>query len=282
MQAIYFFLEYHLYKLLGISERIFAVNGAKMLLPLSPFVRGNDRRLNQKEPYTVRLLQEILKPGDTVIECGACLGEFSLLISRLIGSSGKLFSFEPMPNYRRFLQTNIQLNHLENIELVPLAVGLTNSRPIDVSVEDEASYTSISKLWDFKPKMQINSISSRAGLERVDVIALSDFVRSRGLKVNLLFTDIEGCETLVFQDLIQNWPREEWPMIYFESHQQIYGNEILKSIFDSFEVAGFRRRFITTNHFLLIPKELKGDGSAYLKYLHEIQSHQKERAELIP
>ena len=64
------------------------------------------------EPLTLNWLTNNLKPGDKVIEVGANIGAHSLTISRLIGSNGFLYAFEPT-NYA-FLKLN------KNFDLNPI------------------------------------------------------------------------------------------------------------------------------------------------------------------
>lgn len=59
-----------------------------------------------------------LKAGDTVIDCGAYIGEFTLYAARRVGASGKVIAFEPDPNIYRKLEANVRLNGLENIILI--------------------------------------------------------------------------------------------------------------------------------------------------------------------
>ena len=65
----------------------------------------------------------IVSPGDVVLECGAHHGCTAILLSRWVGSSGKVVCFEPMPANVEIIRKNIALNQLQNVTLVPAAVG---------------------------------------------------------------------------------------------------------------------------------------------------------------
>jgi len=64
-----------------------------------------------------------LKEGDTVIDVGANIGVTVLLFKKYIGASGKIYAFEPDPKVFGYLQSNIEMNKLENIHLFNCALG---------------------------------------------------------------------------------------------------------------------------------------------------------------
>ena len=70
-----------------------------------------------------RLLIEHLRPGDVFFDIGANVGFFSLVGSRLVGPSGKVYSFEPLPRNLNYLRRHIELNRIENVTVLPVAVA---------------------------------------------------------------------------------------------------------------------------------------------------------------
>ena len=75
------------------------------------------------EIKTVQLMRSLLKQGDTVIDVGANGGWFSLLTAKIVGPSGKVHAFEPLPQNQRRLQANMDKNGLKNISLHPVGAG---------------------------------------------------------------------------------------------------------------------------------------------------------------
>jgi len=55
--------------------------------------------------------------GTTVLDIGANVGFFSVLLSRLVGKSGHVHAFEPLPQNVGFLNQHIDLNQLNNISV---------------------------------------------------------------------------------------------------------------------------------------------------------------------
>ncbi len=69
------------------------------------------------------LFEEIVKEGNIVFDIGAHVGFYTLLSSVLVGNSGKVFSFEPLPRNLFYLREHIRINHLINVILFDSAVA---------------------------------------------------------------------------------------------------------------------------------------------------------------
>ena len=68
------------------------------------------------EPNVSRVFEELVKPGDSVIDLGANIGYHTLLLSKLVGASGKVIAVEALPElaaatkiWRRMFQSEEQL-----------------------------------------------------------------------------------------------------------------------------------------------------------------------------
>lgn len=68
-------------------------------------------------------LEQVLSPGKTFIDAGACYGIYSLVASRIVGSNGRVIAFEPAARAFRVLRQNIALNRLTNVLACPLALA---------------------------------------------------------------------------------------------------------------------------------------------------------------
>ena len=65
-----------------------------------------------------KILAERLHSGMVFYDLGANIGLFTLLAARLVGDSGKVFSFEPDPENAARLRRNIQRNGFANVTVV--------------------------------------------------------------------------------------------------------------------------------------------------------------------
>lgn len=68
------------------------------------------------------LAEADIKEGDTVIDCGACVGEFTLYAAKAAGKRGKVVAFEPDKNFFEKLERNILLNSIKNVILIEKGV----------------------------------------------------------------------------------------------------------------------------------------------------------------
>lgn len=77
------------------------------------------------EPNLSRWMSRRLRPGDVVVDVGANIGYFSLLASKLVGSTGRVMAFEALPSVCQRLEANLASNGVENVEVFRVALGDT-------------------------------------------------------------------------------------------------------------------------------------------------------------
>jgi len=136
------------------------------------------------EPDTLRILLNILEPGDIFVDVGANWGFFSLLAGHRVGNSGKVYAFEPNPEVFHDLQRHITETRLRNI--LPLRYAC-----FDTSADFELVL----------PRSRASGLGSivnknKQGSKRFTVrtVRLDEFFRSIGEKPSLIKVDAEGAE----------------------------------------------------------------------------------------
>ena len=86
-----------------------------------------------------------INQNDIVIDVGAHIGLFSLLVSQFC-KTGKIFSFEPIRENFDLFVSNLELNHIQNI--FPFNVGVSkNSGGLNLFLNDDQSAHSIFPKW---------------------------------------------------------------------------------------------------------------------------------------
>jgi len=127
-----------------------------------------------------QLLRSTLPAGAVVVDAGANIGIYSQFLSRCVGPTGVVHSFEPSPGNFRRLQSATR--NLENVRLSQAAVGECSGRSklylSDKLNVDHRTYTS-------------EGDSRRA--VPIDIIALDDYFKP-GQRVDLIKMDIQGYE----------------------------------------------------------------------------------------
>ncbi len=68
-------------------------------------------------------VRPLILPGQTVLDIGANFGVFTKLFSQLVGPSGTVIAFEPVPQTFRTLAAGIERFHLPNVQVVNKAVS---------------------------------------------------------------------------------------------------------------------------------------------------------------
>lgn len=66
-----------------------------------------------------------LEPGAVFYDVGSNIGFFAMIAARLVGASGRVYAFEPVPANAECIRANARRNHLANLEVVQAAVGST-------------------------------------------------------------------------------------------------------------------------------------------------------------
>ncbi len=74
------------------------------------------------EPETEKLLSALITPGMVCYDCGANVGHYTLLFSKLVGPAGRVIAFEPFPRNVNFLRKHISLNDCSNVIVEEVAL----------------------------------------------------------------------------------------------------------------------------------------------------------------
>lgn len=78
---------------------------------------------NLHEPEVVSWLQDNCMPGMKAVDVGAHVGYISLLLAKLVGGSGHVYSFEPVSDLFKSIQLGVELNNLSHVTVVNKVVS---------------------------------------------------------------------------------------------------------------------------------------------------------------
>jgi FkbM family methyltransferase len=145
--------------------------------------------------------------GTVAIDIGANLGLHALVLSRCVGSQGRVFAYEPFaPIYRR-LTANVGLNHAVNIVTRPYGLG---ERTGTMRFNDHVGEFNIGK----------GRVASE-GNATIEIRALDDELRGVNAPVSLVKIDVEGFELAVLKGA-QETLRRHTPVILMEYNPSAY------------------------------------------------------------
>lgn len=157
-----------------------------------------------KDVRVVRAFENILRRGDVALDVGANIGRMSVLASRLVGPTGRVFSFEPSPKVVSSLYRNLAINRCSNVVVRTFALadydGVTC---FHMPVGTNSAWGSL------------REIGTGASIEvEVFVRSLDSLAELPG-PIRLLKIDVEGADLKVVRGAA-NLIRTQRPMIILE------------------------------------------------------------------
>lgn len=170
----------------------------------SGFILGNH------EPEVQDLLESVLRPGMVYYDVGANVGFFGMIAARLLGPSGQVVCFEPLPENAKQIEYNARLNGFSNISVRCEALGGSN--------RTDAFNTSAEPTWGMlstvgKPPVQAS------GQIKVEVRTLDSLCAAGSVPPpDLIKMDIEGAEAEALQGAFSTLGSAR-PILVIELHQ---------------------------------------------------------------
>ena len=145
--------------------------------------------------HDFKIFKDNVKVGDNVVDLGANVGYFTLILAKLVGPTGKVFAFEPDPRNLTLLKKNIEYNNYKNVIIVPKAVSDVNDKCTLYVSQKTFGQNRIYK--PEKTKNQ-NYIPMKS-----ETIRLDDFFKTNNLldKISFIKMDIEGAEFLALSGM---------------------------------------------------------------------------------
>jgi FkbM family methyltransferase len=142
------------------------------------------------EPEETKFLEKALRPGMVFVDIGAHIGYYTVIASGLVGSTGKVFAFEPDPGNFALLQRNVAENHCQNV--------FTGQKAIAASTRRLSLYRSRSNFGDHRTYAPIGEAVQQRGTERsavaVEALSLDDYFAGNPTGIDFLKMDIQGSE----------------------------------------------------------------------------------------
>lgn len=163
--------------------------------------RGIVRVINGREPIRIRpahryaaehyepavfdYLKAKIQPGAVVLDVGAHVGLFSVLLARWAGPGGHVFAFEPTPVTRAALSDHLTLNRVANqVTVCPFAVSDKEGSSFVYTVSNSPENT-------LSP---IHGRLTNASAVAIEMTTIDAFCAARKISPTLIKIDIEGFE----------------------------------------------------------------------------------------
>jgi FkbM family methyltransferase len=148
------------------------------------------------------LFQQLIQPGNVVVEAGANFGAHTLALSKIVGEEGVVYAFEPQRLIFQTLCANMALNGRTNVHCRCEAIG-----------EDSG--------WLFVPPLDYNSENNFGGLglggyQTGDKVPVTTIDSLQLAHCHLLKADVEGMELSVLKGAVETIEQHH-PILYVEN-----------------------------------------------------------------
>jgi FkbM family methyltransferase len=160
-------------------------------------------------------LIEQLKPGHVFFDVGAHHGWVSMWTLPLVGSEGKVYSFEPSDTNLSILEWHRKSNNFSQWSIIPGAVSDVDAAEVEFVLVD-AGDSPVNSLTTGAPGTPLMS-GRNVRKTLIQTITLDKFCSEHGVRPNLVKIDVEGAELLVLRGAV-NLLRESHPTIILAVH----------------------------------------------------------------
>lgn len=170
-----------------------------------------DYWLGTYEPELQQAIKELVKPGMVAYDVGANIGYITMLLAQAVGESGKVISFEALPDNVNRLRVNLALNQLEPRVQVEAAAVVDLSRQVEFMIGPSGGMG------------KAQGSAGRQGVHysqtlQIPGLALDEFVYQSGNPApQVIKIDIEGGEVLALPGM-RRLLREAKPLVLMELH----------------------------------------------------------------
>ena len=152
------------------------------------------------EPLETKWVKNNVNGGDIVLDVGANIGYYSLMLSRLVGKTGHVFSFEPEPSNFELLKKNILINNFTNIQAENVAL----------SDHDGSTKLFISEMRTGMHRIYPSRFCTEKFVE-TKMISLDNYFKDNEFleKISFIKMDVEGSELGVLKGMKKIFEKSE-------------------------------------------------------------------------
>jgi len=191
------------------------------------------------ERRIVELYKSFVKEGDIVLDCGAFIGLHTLQLSNLVGDTGKVYSFEPIPTVADCVAKTMEEKNIDNVVLVRKPLHNSSNKELSF-VSDHNGLSSVSEYRRKPFKYHYNFLS----------ITIDDFINiPDDKKITFIKIDVEGNEFKVLEGAIKTIKKYR-PTIIFETWNRKSNKQ---KLLNWCMIHSYNMTYISTDNYVLDP-----------------------------
>ena len=186
------------------------VNGCEVRCDLRQYIDRHIFFVGLHEPVELYLMMQMLRAGQTVVDGGANIGLYSIMMSTAVGEGGSVHAFEPVPVTHAHLVENVGRNKLTNVTVSNAALS------------DQTGVVSLGLASDKTDNVGAFGVGHHAPASTVDVstITLDEYAQGHNLaRIDFVKLDVEGSELRALHGMSTILERDE-PTLLVEVCQE--------------------------------------------------------------
>ncbi len=203
------------------------------------------------------LMRRLLIPrGGVVLDIGANIGRFTALAARAVGTSGRVYSFEPVPMVLRALHAMVRLRGLRQVTIIEIALADQNgTATINIPLKD--GWKPLVPIAHLSGTAEPSTLSLSIAVERLD-----DLCEAKGIDhVDFIKCDTEGGEFAAFSGGM-NCLARDLPIVVCEISQEYLSRQNVEpsAVFGIFTLLGYHCFLIDSDGTLASVKGYVSQG----------------------
>lgn len=146
------------------------------------------------ELETLEFIQKNYKKGTSIIHAGTYFGDMLPFFSKLVGNQ-KVFAFEPVHTSYLCAKKNIELNHLQNVDLFNLALSEKSSQ-LTMRIKDKSgtSYGGGSHMISDETFYDSLHDEPEDHFIKIEALSIDYILQNCNETISLIHLDVEGHE----------------------------------------------------------------------------------------
>jgi FkbM family methyltransferase len=209
-----------------------------IMIGIRPYSLYNAGYIGNDDLFVTQYIINNLKKDEVFIDVGANIGFFTLLASNLVGGSGKIYSFEPIPSTFEYLKTNVS----DKNNIVVYQIGIHNktgaSEILDFGIYNNF-YNSLGELNKLTTQLADLRENVEVSKYMVNTITLDEFCMQNNVVPNLIKLDTEDTEDLILSTSLETIKKSK-PEVIFEMFALSVKEGRLEKILNQFIPLGYR------------------------------------------
>jgi len=186
----------------------------------------------------IKFIRELLRPGMSAVDIGANYGVYTLTAAAAVGTSGKVWAFEPTCATAAYLQASIHANQFDHIQLV------------QVGVSDKIG----AGLLKVNSDSELNAVvMNKGGLdscEEIELTTVDEWAHNCGWPlVDFVKIDAEGHEKKIIEGGCRFFEGQS-PLVMYEIRERSKWN---LELVDRFRSLGYENYRLVPGLNLLVP-----------------------------